>query len=763
MSNSEYTDFVQDKKLEASPVGFEPNPSQYGKLYGFQEDIVTWSIRRGRAAIFADCGLGKTPMQLKWAEQVGSETGQPILIVAPLAVSEQTLREAGKFNVSPARVCASQADVGPGVNITNYEKLHHFDREVFGGIVLDESSILKSYDGKTKQKIVSFAEPIEYRLACTATPAPNDYTELLTHAEYLDIMSRKEILATFFVQDGNTTTSWRLKGHAEEEFWEWVASWCIAVRDPSDVGYRSGRFELPELLIESITVDSGWSRSDTLFSGVAKSLDEQRAARDESLQQRVERTAGMVNGSDEPWIVWCGLNKESEALTSAIPDAVEISGSDSQAHKRDAMLAFQRGDNRVIVTKPSIAGHGMNWQHCSNQIFMGMSHSYEQFYQAVRRSWRFGQTDGVNVYLVTAEANRRVIENVRQKEKRARRMMDEIVTHMMESAHDLNQKASKDEAEYTRNSASGEGWRIDQGDCVEITKEMEDDSIGLSVFSPPFPGMYVYSNSKRDMGNVRDLDQMIEHFKFLAEPLLEKTMSGRSCVVHLTQVLAKKKYDGYIGLKDFRGRVIEMMEDVGWRLYGEVTIDKDPQVKAVRTKDTGLQFKSLAKDAARMHQAMADYLLQFRAPGENPDPIRAGISEKYDNEDGWITNEEWIRWARPVWYASDFCPEGCEGIKETNTLNAHHAREEDDEKHLAPLQLGVLERCIKLWSNPGDVVYDPFMGIGSTPYMALRLNRQARGAELKRSYFELAKKHVAEAKRETNTLFQENGRNREYA
>jgi len=750
---TEYLEFVRNKQLEADAVGFEADPSRFGKLYDFQQDILTWALERGRAAIFADCGLGKTPIQLKWAEQVTMHTGQPILIVAPLAVANQTHREAAKFNVSPARVCASQDDVGEGVNITNYEKLHHFERSAFGGIVLDESSILKSYDGKTKQRIVSFAEPIDYRLACTATPAPNDYTELLTHAEYLDIMSRKEVLATFFVQDGNTTTSWRLKGHAEEEFWEWVASWCVALRGPQDLGYPAGKFDLPKLNIQSRTVDSGWKRDDMLFGGVAETLDDQRAARDASLDQRVEETASLINDSDEPWIVWCGLNKESEAVTRAIPDAVEISGSDSEQHKRDAMLGFQRGDIRVIVTKPSIAGHGMNWQHCSKQVFMGMSHSYEQFYQAVRRSWRFGQEDDVTVHLITAEANRRVIENVRSKEKNARKMMDEIVQRMMESGQALNKRATKDEMEYERDRFEGDNYELHLGDCVEVTKEMEDDSIGLSVFSPPFPGMYVYSNSKRDMGNVQDLDQMIDHFKFLAEPLREKTMPGRSCVVHLTQVLAKKKYDGYVGLKDFRGRVIEMMEDAGWTLYGEVTIDKDPQVKAVRTKDTGLQFKSLAKDAARMHQAMADYLLQFRAPGDNPEPIEAGVSEKYDNEDGWITNEEWIRWARPVWFADDLTPEGFEGISETNTLNAHPAREEDDERHLAPLQLGVLERCIKLWSNPGDVVYDPFMGIGSTPYMALRLNRQAAGAELKRSYFNLAKKHVGRALQDRNNLF----------
>jgi len=747
----QYEQFVKQKRLDAEPVGFGADTARYGKLYDFQREIVTWAVQRGRAAIFADCGLGKTPMQLKWAEQVALHTGKPVLILAPLAVADQTAREGGKFSV-PVTVCESQEDVKGGVNITNYEKLKHFKCEAFGGIVLDESSILKAYDGATKQAIIDFAEPILYRLACTATPAPNDYTELLTHAEFLDIMTRKEMLATFFVQDGNTTTSWRLKGHANDAFWRWVASWCVALRDPRDVGCDIGAFGLPDLQVEGITVESGWKPSDMLFEVEAVSLPEQREARNMSLEKRVEATASMVNDSDEPWIVWCGLNRESTALARAIPDAVEITGSDSHEHKRDAMLGFSEGRHRVVVTKPSIAGFGMNWQHCARQVFVGMSHSYESFYQAVRRSWRFGQDRMVKVYMVTADANKRIVENIKRKEKQARKMMDEIVERMMESGQALNERASRDGARYDREVASGPDFDLYLGDCVEVTKEMDDDSIGLSVFSPPFPGMYVYSNSKRDMGNVRSLEEMIDHFRYLSEPLLQKTMPGRHCVVHLTQVLARKKYDGYVGLKDFRGKTIEMMEDVGWELYGEVTIDKDPQVKAIRTKDSGLQFKSLATDSARMHMAMADYLLQFKKPGENHDPIRAGISKKYDNEDGWITNEEWIRWARPVWYADDWAPNG-DGISETDTLNAHPAREESDEKHLAPLQLGVLERCIKLWSNPRDVVYDPFMGIGSTAYKALRLNRRVKGAELKRSYWKLAKAHARRAVQEKQTLF----------
>ena len=757
-ASTSYEQFVAQKKLEAPAVGFAVDDSQLPMLYDFQRDITKWAIRRGRAAIFADCGLGKTPMQLKWAESVVDDTGKPVLIVAPLAVSEQTLREAAKFDVKPARVCASQEQVGEGINITNYEKLHHFDSEAFGGIVIDESSILKSYDGKTKQAIIQFADPINYRLACTATPAPNDYTEILNHAEFLGVMSEKEAKALWFTQDGNSTTSWRLKGHAQEDFWQWVASWCVALRDPSDVGCAKGDFDLPPLNIEKDTVNAGWKPDGMLFGSEAVGIQQQREARKNSLTERVAKAADLANESDEPWIIWCGLNKESKAVADAIPDAVEITGSDSSQHKRDSMLAFSRGDIRVIVTKPSIAGFGMNWQHCARMAFVGMSHSYEQFYQAVRRCWRFGQDRAVDVHIITSKANDRVVQNVKRKEEDARQMMNEIVQHMMESGQQLNRRAAREEMEYTHKVERGETWTAHLGDCVEVTEQLEDDSVALSVYSPPFPGMYVYTNSARDMGNVKDLDEMIDHFRFLAEPLLRKTMPGRHTAVHLTQVLARKKYDGHMGLKDFRGRVIQMMQDVGWVYYGEVCIDKNPQVKAIRTRDSGLQFKSLANDSARMHMAMADYLLQFRKPGENPNPIRAGISEKYDNKDGWITNEEWIRWARPVWYAEDWAPNG-DGIAETDTLNVRQARETNDERHLAPLQLGVIERAVKLWSAPGELVFSPFMGIGSEGYIATKLNRRFVGSELKESYWRHAVKNLRRADNEKlqGTLFEDVG------
>jgi len=290
---------------------------------------------------------------------------------------------------------------------------------------------------------------------------------------------------------------------------------------------------------------------------------------------------------------------------------------------------------------------------------------------------------------------------------------------------------------------SSDRWTMLLGDCVERAADIDSESVGLSVFSPPFPGMYVYSDSERDMGNSKTIGELVEHFRFLMPELLRVLMPGRSCCVHLTQTLRVKYLDGYSGIRDFRGAVIAAMEDAGFIYYGEVAIDKDPQIKAIRTKDQGLLFKSLATDSARMHMALADYLLQFRKPGDNPEPIRAGISERYGNPEGWITGEEWIEWAAPVWYRASAHYPG--GIRETDVLNAAVARDAPDERHIAPLQLGVIERAVKLWSNPNDLVFSPFAGIGSEGVGALRNNRRFVGIELKPSYFNTACRNLTNA------------------
>jgi superfamily II DNA or RNA helicase len=724
-----YADFLHTKRSRDLQAGFEPTEDLLPGLFPFQRQIVELALRRGRMALFADCGLGKTPMQLAWAREIPGD----VLIVAPLAVSAQTQREGEKFGV-PVTVCKEASDVRPGVNITNYERLGKFDPEPFTGLVLDESSILKGFDGKTRKALNEFGAGIDFRLCCTATPAPNDLTELTNHAEFLGVMSGKEVIALFFTQDGNVSHSFRLKGHARKDFWAWMASWSVALRQPSDLGFEDEAFVLPALNIEQVVVGAEASEQH-LFPIEAQTLKERQDARRSSIAERVDAIAAKVNESDEAWLLWCNLNAESEALAQAIPDAVEVRGSHSADFKERALLDFSAGKTRVMVSKPSIAGFGMNWQHCHNVAFVGLSDSYEQFYQAVRRCWRFGQEQEVNCHIVTAETEGAVVSNIKRKERQSAEMMGEIVKHMNQT------KGAKRMPKAHEGTAEGDGWTMHNGDSVELVERVADESVGLTLFSPPFPSMYAYTDSERDMGNVKNMDEMIDQFGYLIPGLLRVTLPGRHCAIHLTQGVAQKGRDGYIGLRDFRGKVIEAMESEGWVYYGEVCIEKDPQVKAIRTKDRGLLFKTLANDSAHMHMAMADYLLQFRKPGENQHPIRAGISEKYENQDGWITPEEWIEWASPVWYRQREGIPG--GIRETNVLNVSQARETDDERHLCPLQLDVIERAVKLWTNPDELVFSPFAGIGSEGVGALRLGRRFEGIELKRSYYDQACRNLA--------------------
>jgi DNA modification methylase/superfamily II DNA or RNA helicase len=722
-----------------------------GAMYPFQRDIVDWSLDRERCAIFADTGLGKALMQLEWAKQIQAEAGGKVLILAPLAVARQTEREAEKFDIDGVAAVREPGESSAPIIVTNYERLHLFRDLEWSAIVLDESSILKSVDSKTRDALTKWAASIPHRLCCTATPAPNDHTELGNHAEFLGVLTRSQMLGTYFVHDGNNVSvqHWRLKGHAHEAFWRWVAGWAFAIRKPSDLGYEDGAYSLPPLDVSYEWLkDERVAAEGQLFALDAHTLEERRHARLASTEDRVAACAATIASEPvEPWIVWCDYNRESEALAKAIPDAVEIRGSDSPEKKEQALLDFSEGRIRVLVTKPSIAGFGLNWQHCARVAFVGLSDSYEQWYQAIRRCWRFGQERPVQVHVFASKAERVVIENVQRKSKEAERMMEQIVRYLADA------RAARDTSTYERETRDGDGWTLHLGDCLDVIPEIESDSIGLSVFSPPFPGMYVYSDSPRDMGNTYDLREFARSMRVLSHELLRVTMPGRSCAIHLCQTTAQKVRDGYVGIKDFRGSVIRTMERAGWRYYGEVAIDKDPQVKAIRTKDQGLLFKSLAKDSAAMHMALADYVLQFKKPGGNPLPIHAGISERYDNADGWITPEEWIEWAAPVWYRAGEGYPG--GIRETDVLNVSRARDARDERHLAPLQLGVIERCVKLWSAPGDLVLSPFAGVGSEGVVSLQLDRQFLGIELKPSYWRTACRNLSHARSQLSLLAEE--------
>lgn len=421
---TDYEDFLARKAIIDPPTGLAYIPALPDVLFPFQRDIVRWALKRGRAALFAGTGLGKSLMELSWAQAVNRATGKDVLHLAPLAVSNQMAREADKFGIE-ARVVRSQEDCGSGTNITNYQKLEHFDLSQFGGVILDESSILKSTTGHYRNELIKACKDIPFRLAATATPAPNDFMELGNHAEFLGIMSYTDMLATFFAHDNGDTQKWRLKGHAENDFWKWMASWSVMMRKPSDIGYDDGAYILPPLDQIHHVVRSS-AAHDGLFRDGGATLQQRIAARRDTVTDRVAHAVSLTP-TDRPFVWWCNLNAESEALAKAIPDAVEIRGSDKDAERK--LVDFSEGRIRVLVTKPSICGFGMNWQHCADTGFVGLNDSFEQVYQAVRRFWRFGQSKPVTAHFIAADTEGAVVANLKRKEADADRMAAAMILH----------------------------------------------------------------------------------------------------------------------------------------------------------------------------------------------------------------------------------------------------------------------------------------------------------------------------------------------
>ena len=429
---SSYADFLARKSVVYPDTGMKHIPDLNPMLFPHQADMVRWALRRGRAAIFADCGIGKGPMQMEWADKQPHEC----IIAAPLAVAHQFVREAQKFGIDLA-YAKDHAAITKRITVTNYERLENFHIEQFGAVALDESSILKNYSGAYSSWMTEAFKNTPFRLCSSATPAPNDIMELGTQAEFLGVMTRGEMLAMYFTHDGGDTSKWRVKGHAQEAFWTWMASWAVMIRKPSDLGYSDDGFTLPPLHMHEHCVDVTNATSGYLFAVEAQTLQERQAARRDSISDRVAECARLVNSTDRPFLVWCNLNAESEALAKAIPDAVEVKGSDSDEHKESAIVGFLDRRHRVMISKPKIAGLGLNLQHCADMAFVGLSDSYEQLYQAIRRCWRFGQDRPVNVHVITASTEGAVVSNIKRKEREAEETYNSMIDHMK----DLNAAA----------------------------------------------------------------------------------------------------------------------------------------------------------------------------------------------------------------------------------------------------------------------------------------------------------------------------------
>tara|TARA_Y100000310_G_scaffold328100_1_gene395631 strand:- start:21256 stop:23469 length:2214 start_codon:yes stop_codon:yes gene_type:complete len=717
---SKYEAFLSEKGRLPNVNGIT-DMSVSSVLFDWQSLLTEWALHKGRAALFCDTGLGKTLMQLEWARNIPGS----VLIVSPLAVAWQTLNEATKLGIDDIEYSRNPEVAQTQIVITNYEQVHKFNPAHYRGVVLDESSILKSVEGKTRTQLIQQFHQTPWRLACTATPAPNDIAEFANHAEFLGVCTREEMLSMFFVHDD---TGWRLKGHARDAFYAWMATWSVTLRHPLEIGYPDERFTLPPLNTQVEWVDAQADQvaqeQGALFFMGLDGIVGRGAARKVTIASKVDRVAQIVNDSNESFLIWHWLNEEGYQLQRVIPNAELIEGRQSNDMKESSLMRFVTGQTRVLITKPSIAGFGLNLQHCANVVFMGLTDSWETYYQAVRRCWRFGQTRPVNNYIVISDLERPIFENIERKERQHQETALALSEHLSQFQRSELGIETVSHSGYHPNRTEGEGYTLHLGDCIEGLAALSPESVDFSVFSPPFMSLYTYSNSERDLGNSHSEQEFFKHFAFVVEGLMRVLKPGRLLVCHVAQVPAKLVSDGFIGLKDFRGKTISAFIEKGFVFHGEVVIDKNPQAQAIRTHAKGLLFKQLKSDASWLRPGLADYLLVFRKLGENAVPIHPDID-----------NEEWIKWAHPIWY----------DIRETDTLNVAEGRDEPDERHIAPLQLGVIERCVRLWSNPGEIVLSPFAGIGSEGYGAILLNRRFIGMELKESYYRTAIRNLERA------------------
>ena len=709
----DYNDFLQTKQTAVQPSGFTIDESELnGMLFPFQKYCVRRALAAGRFAMFEDCGLGKTIQQLEWAYRVMLHTSRPVLVLAPLGVIGQTVAEGAKFGyaVEEIGLTAFDQDLAPGIYITNYDNMGSIDAGLFSGVVLDESSILKNFTGKTRTAPINDFSATPYKLCCTATPSPNDVTELCNHAEFLNVMSRNEMLAMYFVHDGANTSQWRLKGHGEQSFWDFVSTWAVMLSHPSDIGFDDTGYELPPLNVMEEIVFADKRDNGKLFNDVAVNATDYHKELRATYKIRLDRAAEIVKASDENFIIWVEHDEEGKYLCSLLPDAVEVRGSDSKKYKKEKLLGFGRGEFRILITKLKIASFGLNYQNCHNQIFASPTFSFESTYQGIRRSYRFGQTKSVNIHIITADTMQNVKDAFHDKQAAFLNMQRQMTEAMNRNIkQEVKMSHSCEYREYKT-----ENCDIKLGDCVQLIQSVPDESVGFSIFSPPFAELYTYSDKIEDMGNSKDYKEFFTAFKFLVAELYRVLWSGRNIAVHCMDLPIQKGKEGYIGLRDFSGMILAAFQEAGFIYHSRVTIWKNPVTEMQRTKALGLLHKQVLKDSAMSRVGLPDYLMVFRKDGEHKHPVHCNISV-----------DMWQKFASPVWMDIDY----------SDTLNAAKGRGEKDEKHICPLQLPTIERAVALWSNPGDTVLTPFLGIGSEVYQSIKMGRKGIGFELKESYF----------------------------
>lgn len=729
----EYNDLLEAKKTKKIESGFDVEESGLNpRLFDFQKYCVKRMVKEGRGAVFAGCGNGKTLISLEWATKVAEHEGKPILILAPLSVSRQTIKEGAKFGYKVDLY--RDMDESTTIAITNYEQIENVDISRFVGVVLDESSILKNFTGYYRNLLTEKFNGMPYKLCCTATPSPNDLNEIGNHSEFLEILDSQDMRSKWFVREEGMN-NYRLKGHAKGDFYGWIASWAIMFENPADIGFvETGKlFKLPELRVTDHLIETKPEDGLLFSTGIVNATNFNMELR-KTMNERLELAAKIARESSGQVLIWIKQNQEGDILGKLIPEAVEVRGSDSDADKEQRLLDFAEGKFRILISKAKICGYGMNFQNCGTQIFASPDFSFEDYYQQVRRSYRFGRKGNVNIHLIITDT----MTNARAIVEKKQQAFEEMVREMNRNVNE-NRYGLLDHYEYRE--YKDDDVFLMKGDTTIEIKRIPDNSVDLIIYSPPFSSLFTYSNYINDMGNNESHEEFFKQYAFLLKELYRILKPGRLMCCHTKDLGVYKNSSGYTGMYDFTGEHTRAVLAEGFKLHSKVTIWTDPVLEMQRTKTQRLLYKQVTSDSSKTGIGMAEYITIFKKwEGDEADwePI---VNLNRDN----FPLETWQKWASPVWM----------DIRRTDVLTASEGTAMGDEKHICPLQLGVIERLVNLWSNEGETVFTPFLGIGSEVYEAVRNNRKGIGCELKDSYFDTAIKNIkmAEMRKSQKTLF----------
>lgn len=764
-----YPELLKSKQKRVQASGFDADINNT-VLFDFQKFIVQRALKAGRYAIFADCGMGKTLMQLVWAYEVYKHAGKPVLILAPLGVVAQTIKEGEKFGIKVTEASHDTPHFA-SIQIANYEQLDNIDCSIFAGIVLDESSILKNFTGVYKNKIINTFKTTPYKLACTATPAPNDLNEIGNHSAFLNILDAQDMRSKWFIRDEGMN-NYRLKHHAKKDFYAWISSWATMISSPADIGFDGKDFILPPLNYVEKKIITQSRPGNGYFNSVSINATNFNKELRITKVERLDIVCEIVNSSAESFIIWINHNDEGEYLLKLIPGAKEVKGSDNDKYKKQTLLDFSENKFRVLISKAKIAGFGMNFQNCHNQVFASLDFSFEKLYQQIRRSYRFGQKHSVNIFIVTTDTMQNVISSIKYKQYQFENMQQEMNKNINSLEYGLLN-------DYDFAEIKTDKFHLMKGDSCKEIKRIPDNSIDFIIFSPPFSSLFTYSNYIHDMGNNESHEDFFKQYAFLLKDLYRILKPGRLMCCHTKDLGVYKNSSGYTGIYDFTNDHTRAVQEANFKLHCKINIWTDPVLEMQRTKTQRLLYKQITSDSSYTGVGMAEYITVFKK--------WEGVEDEWTPITG-ITKQNfqldtWQEWASPTFkedlskyskedlistikkQKSDIfklrfnCNDGLPDhfyddtwfdITRTDVLNGKQGTAQGDEKHIAPLQLEVIHRCVTMWSNKGETVFTPFFGIGSEIYQSIIDGRKGIGIELKDSYFDVGVKNCKVAVQHTS-------------